>query len=156
MHFISFFYRGKKKFEQKKKKILSFAKINSREIFDMTSFAKICSREISKIWPLAKISSPEMSKKFIRENKFSRKLIPLRYSEILSTTKDFLKLKLRSTGDWPWLNTITMLMMDDNSCLHSSYVEEKKSSSDFYSSISTFEYKQRQESQYRFLWLTHG
>ena len=31
----------------------------------MSSFAKICSRE--------------MTKKFIRENKFSRKLIPLRY-----------------------------------------------------------------------------
>ena len=75
MYFISFI---EKKIE-KKKKIWSFAKINSREIFEMTSFAKIWSHEISQIWPFAKISSREMSKKFIRENKFSRKLIPLRY-----------------------------------------------------------------------------
>ena len=32
-----------------------------------------------QIWPFAKISSRETSKKFIHENKFSWKLIPLRY-----------------------------------------------------------------------------
>ena len=45
----------------------------------MSSFAKICSREIFEILSFAKISSREMTKKFIRENKFSRKLIPVRY-----------------------------------------------------------------------------
>ena len=45
----------------------------------MPSFAKICSRKIFEILSFAKISSREMTKKFIRENKFSRKLIPLRY-----------------------------------------------------------------------------
>ena len=45
----------------------------------MSSFAKICSREIFEILSFAKISSREMTKKFIRENKFSQKLIPLRY-----------------------------------------------------------------------------
>ena len=47
----------------------------------MSSFAKICSREIFEILSFAKISSREMTKKFIRENKFSRKLIPLRYKK---------------------------------------------------------------------------
>ena len=46
----------------------------------MSSFAKICSREIFEVLSFAKISSREMTKKFIRENKFSQKLIPLRYS----------------------------------------------------------------------------
>ena len=45
----------------------------------MSLFAKICSREIFEILSFAKISSREMTKKFIRENKFLRKLIPLRY-----------------------------------------------------------------------------
>ena len=45
----------------------------------MSSFAKICSREICEILSFAKISFREMTKKFIRENKFSQKLIPLRY-----------------------------------------------------------------------------
>ena len=45
----------------------------------MSSFAKTCSREIFEILSFAKISSREMTKKFIRENKFSRKLIPVRY-----------------------------------------------------------------------------
>ena len=47
----------------------------------MSSFAKICSREIFEILSFAKISSREMTKKFIRENKLSRKLIPLRYQQ---------------------------------------------------------------------------
>ena len=55
----------------------------------MTSFAKICSREIFKIWPFAKINRREMSKKFIRENKFSRKLIPLRQHRFRSNTNIF-------------------------------------------------------------------
>ena len=45
----------------------------------MSSFAKICSCEIFEILSFAKICSREMTKKFICENKFSRKLIPLRY-----------------------------------------------------------------------------
>ena len=44
----------------------------------MSSFPKICSREIFEILSFAKITSHEMTKKFIRENKFSQKLIPLK------------------------------------------------------------------------------
>ena len=83
MNFISFFI------QKQKKKNWSFERINSREIFEMTSFAKICSREIFKIWPFAKINRREMSKKFIRENKFSRKLIPLRQHRFHSNTNIF-------------------------------------------------------------------
>ena len=50
----------------------------------MSSFAKICSREIFEILSFTKISSREMTKKFIRENKFSRKLIPLSYTKIIT------------------------------------------------------------------------
>ena len=46
----------------------------------MSPFAKICSREIFEILSFAKISSGEMTKKFIRKNKFLRRLIPLKYS----------------------------------------------------------------------------
>ena len=57
----------------------------------MTSFAKICFREIFKIWPHAKINSRKISRKFIRENKFSRKLILLRYVPTSNSVIDTLE-----------------------------------------------------------------
>ena len=78
MHFIYFFIKKKKKKKLKKKENLTICETNiSRNIWN-DLIRENLSCEISKIWLFAKISSSEVSKKFIHENKFSRKSIPLR------------------------------------------------------------------------------
>ena len=75
MHFISFFIE--KKIEKKEENLIIRENKFSQNIWN-DLIRENFSREISKIWPFAKISSREMSQKFIHENKFSQKFIPLR------------------------------------------------------------------------------
>ena len=77
MHFISFFIKKKKKKKKKgkRKKKKIFAKLISREIFEMTLFAKICPAKSLKFdylrkLVLAKYRKNSFTKISSRENQF--------------------------------------------------------------------------------------